>query len=100
MNNERRQEITKVISSLEELAKTVEAMQNIAENLTEDIENIRTAEEDCFENIPEGLQGGDKGEAAQAAIEALGQSLELPEAVATLMEAINDTISSLEEAKG
>ena len=100
MNKERRQQITNVISGLEELAKTVEAMQTIAENLTEDIENIRTGEEDYYEDMPESLQGGGKGEAAQAAINALGQSLDLSDAVTTLMEAINDTVSSLEEAKG
>lgn len=51
--------------------KKIEALrQKIAEALSE-AESIRDEEQDYLDNMPESLQQGERGERAQAAVEAL-----------------------------
>lgn len=67
MNNSRRKQLSAILSVLEDMNTR--------------IEEIKDEEQDCFDNMPEGLQGSEKGEKAENAISAL-----------------EDVISSLEEA--
>lgn len=74
MNAARRKQIAEIASQLE--------------TLKGDIENIKDDEQAYFDNMPESLQGGEKGTAAESAVEALD-------------EAVNDidsVLSSLEKA--
>jgi polyhydroxyalkanoate synthesis regulator phasin len=74
MNNKRRESITKLIGQIDDLKSQIET-------LTEE-------EQDAYDNMPESLQGGDKGDAAQAAIDALESAVSsLEEAVGSLEEA-------------
>lgn len=57
MNNNRRKQISAISEQLE--------------NLKEAIEALRDEEQECFDNLPESLQGGERGETMEAAIEAL-----------------------------
>lgn len=75
MNNARRKEISDAISELE--------------GLKEKIENIRDAEQEYYDNMPEGLQQGDKGTAADNAISELSSAV----------DAIDEIISNLDNAK-
>lgn len=54
MNNDRRKEISKALSIAEELKST--------------LENLRDEEQEYYDNMPESLQGSDKGEAASEAV--------------------------------
>lgn len=42
-----------------------------ASSLCDELGELRDEEQDYFDNMPEGLQGGEKGEKAQAAIDAM-----------------------------
>lgn len=77
MNINRRKMISQVISILES------QQQFLEEALSE--------EQDYFDNMPEGLQNGSKGEAASTAISALEISIDfLIEAIENANEALNN----------
>jgi hypothetical protein len=63
MNKQRRKAIAEAISAIEELVT--------------DIENLRDEEQDYHDNMPENMQQGEKGEAAEAAVDALGNAAQL-----------------------
>lgn len=74
MNKERRNEIKKIIKNVEEIRSNIEL--------------ILDDEQDYYDNMPENLQGGDRGITSEEAID-------------NLQEAINnieETISFLENA--
>lgn len=74
MNNNRRERIRKLISSLEDLSN--------------ELDEILSEEQEAFENMPESLQDSERGEQSQEAINALESA------------SLADTISYLEEAIG
>ena len=67
MNAERRKAIAAIIANLEEL-------QGMRDNIKEQIEALRDEEQEYFDNMPESFQGGDKGERATAAIDAMQEA--------------------------
>lgn len=67
-------------------AKIDEALHQL-NNLKEQIDEMRGEEQDYYDNMPESLQGGDKGEAAQSAADSLSNAV----------TEIDSAISSLEE---
>lgn len=86
MNNERRKRLAQVIEK-------VTALSAVFDELRSEIEEIRDEEQEYLDNMPESLQSGERGENAQAAIDAL------EEALYPLEEFDADTIvSSLESA--
>lgn len=76
MNNTRRNAIRKIAEQLE--------------TLRNEIEDIKSEENDAYENMPESLQYSERGEAAQAAIDALDNAY----------NSVDEAISSLSEATG
>lgn len=64
MNNQRRKEIN-------EIAARIAGLQEIAREIIGALESIRDDEQDYFDNMPEGLQAGERGEKAENAISAL-----------------------------
>ncbi len=64
MNNNRRKEIEKIQKKL------AEALENMA-LIASEIEDIIGEEQDYFDNMPESLQGSEKGQASESAIDAL-----------------------------
>ncbi|EGM5697839.1 hypothetical protein IRV73_002784 [Salmonella enterica subsp. enterica] len=75
MNNERRKCLTALSQQLAELK--------------DDVQVVLDEEEDAFNNLPEGLQNGERGDAMQTAIAALDATLNAPEeACEQLMEAM------------
>lgn len=76
MNKKRREAIQDIISSLEELK--------------EQIEEVRDEEQEYYDNMPESLQNGDKGQAADNAIGELQSAL----------DKLDDVITHLNDAKG
>lgn len=75
MNRERRKAIDAVFVQLEELKA--------------EVERIREEEEEYFENMPESIQYGEKGELAGASIEELDNAY----------SSIDDAMQALEDAK-
>lgn len=88
MNKQRRKQIDQIITRLQdELAPLIDSIR-------EEIETIRDEEQEYYDNMPESLQSGDKGDVAQSAIEAL------EEGVNTLEEIdIDSIITSLNTAQ-
>lgn len=69
MNNNRRKQIEAVRQRIAEMLETAEAIRT-------DLEEIRDAEQDYRDNMPESLADGEKGQAADAAIEAMAGVIE------------------------
>ena len=74
MNAQGRKEIAKYIASLEEIKDKLDSMKD--------------EEQDKFDNMPEGLQESERGEAMQEAIEQLE----------TVCDNLDEVISALEES--
>lgn len=88
MNNTRRKAIL-------ELSQKAGNIKGEIEELMQGIEDIKGEEEDYKENIPENLQGGDKYEVAEAAIENLEEAYSNLDDIAGTLE---DVESYLNEA--
>lgn len=86
MNNERRkrlgvlattirddqQELNKLFDEVNKLIGDINAKyQDIKDNVTGEIEELRDEESEYYENMPESLQNGEKGQAASEAVEQL-----------------------------
>lgn len=69
MNKDRRAEIAKVQDDIQQALGVFEAAK-------ETIEALRDEEQEYFDNMPESFQDSEKGEAAQAAIDALEAAAE------------------------
>lgn len=74
MNAQRRKQLENIISKLEELKN--------------DIEMTRDAEQEAYDNLPEGLQVSQRGENIESAVNALDSAY----------DSIEDTINNLQEA--
>ena len=66
MNNSRRKEIAAAQDRLADV-------MSMADSIKEELDNIKSEEEEYLENMPESLQSGERGENAQAAIDALDE---------------------------
>lgn len=89
MNAERRKALDVLIANLEAFKGEVEDMKS-------SLEDPMGEEQEYYDNMPEGIQNGEKGEKAQAAVSAMeAADSSLDEAVTALEAAID----SLGEAK-
>lgn len=73
MNNARRKQITQLLEQLE--------------NLKADLDSILEQEQEAFDNLPESLQEGERGQASQTAIESLETA---QSAFEEIVDALND----------
>lgn len=64
MNAERRKK-------LEAIKERLMILMGEASSLGDELAELRDEEQEYFDNMPEGLQGAEKGEKAQAAIDAM-----------------------------
>jgi rubrerythrin len=84
MNKARRTQIEKELVAVRD---AVEALRYTLENL----QSLAAAEQECFDNMPEGLQASENGQR----IEEIAQAFE--SANSTLESAIDDVESAIEE---
>lgn len=89
MNNARRKTLRDIIKTFGTLVD-IQAL----EDLKGEVEQARDDEQEYLDNMPESLQGGDKGQAAEAAISALEQAIE---ALETAVDALQGIEANLEE---
>ena len=86
MNNERRKELTKIVDR-------IDALKSELETLRDDIDSLQGEERDGFENLPESFQQGYKGQAMEAAADAMQEAYDAIDAAASsadeAIEAIN-----------
>ena len=90
MNKARRKTIA-------ELRERLDALKAQADDLESEIETIRDEEQEYFDNMPESLQGGDKGQAAEEAVSHLDTALDAIQEVVSQAEAASDALDSAAE---
>ena len=88
MNKKRRKFIDSVILKINNL-------QDIIEELQQDIEDIAADEQDYLDNIPENLQGSERYEAGENAVENLEAAIDWLDDIKT-----SELEELLEDAKG
>jgi len=57
--------------------QAIQEIQNKLANCQSELETHLSDEQDYFDNMPESLQGGDKGDKAQQAVDAMQESIDL-----------------------
>ena len=88
MNNERRARLRKLGEQIQELTSTVS-------ELSQEAEAIRDEEQEAFDNMPESLQQGERGQASEAAISQLEDAVS---DLDSMGEGLADIVSKLDEA--
>ena len=76
MNKERRAKIADQIKRLEALNEQFSAIKSEAEEIAAELEQIRDEEQEAFDNLPEGLQQGERGQACENAINEIGSAID------------------------
>lgn len=69
MNRDRRNQIAGAL-------KLIEQAKEILETAKSELETARDDERDYYDNMPESLQGGEKGERASASADALDEAID------------------------
>jgi hypothetical protein len=106
MNKQRRAEIDKLIKLVEDFKATITvAIAGIDfEGMKEDASDLAADEQEYFDNMPEGLQRGEKGQVAEETIGYLTDARDKLESIAesfdNLEGDIDEVIEALENAKG
>ena len=80
-------------SAIEAVRKLLDQSSALLQQATEEIDAIRDEEQEAYDALPESLQGGDRGDAMQQAIEALDSAFNDLEAIN-----LDDILGALEEA--
>lgn len=89
MNKARRKQLNELASALDKLRSELE------DTIQGDLENVRDEERDYFDNMPESLQQGERGQAAEQAADALDNACDK---IAEAVEALQEAFGNLEEA--
>jgi hypothetical protein len=88
MNAQRRKEIADLIREAADPSEL--------ESFADRIDEIRDEEQDAFDNLPESLQGGERGDAMQ---EAIGNLEEAAEKMREAAQAVSDALDALDTAQ-
>lgn len=84
MNKERRKQINEAADLFAKAYAMIEDVKSILQEALDE-------EQEYYDNMPEGLQGGDKGDMAQSAISALESAIDA-------MEGLDDVQGYIDEA--
>jgi hypothetical protein len=101
MNKQRRKELADVMDELSKFAAALVLVPNLAEIL-EKLESLKDEEQDYYDNMPEGLQNGDKGAAAQQAVSDMENAISALEPLRDALDEFNneDILSHIDDARG
>jgi hypothetical protein len=101
MNAERRKRIAAVKARIEaDLATAIKAAATLAGELREEVADLQGEEQDYKDNMPESLANGERGEKAEAAINALDDAISALDDIETTLDGIDlgDALSNLDTA--
>lgn len=87
MNKDRRNSIAKAYVDFQAAMVKLSELKFLFEDVKEAIENARDDEQEYFDNMPEALQGGDKGQAAEQTVSNLDD----------LVNSLDEFLENLEE---
>ena len=79
---------------LMEWVKKAESWATCGEELRDALEQICSEEQDCFDNMPENLQGSARGMDAENAIDAMNEAIE---SMNNAIEAAEDAVGCIDE---
>ncbi len=100
MNKERRKELNVQWEKLEALKNAVAALQAEAEGIKSALEDIHSAEQEAFDNMPEGLQQGERGQASEQAIENIQTAIDALDSwdFASIVSEADEALEALDNA--
>lgn len=90
MNKDRRKAIAAIIAKIEEAAAALEEVKS-------ELETVKDEEREYYEGMPESIQSGTRGEAADAAATALEEAFDSLEGIASTFEEITSALSTASE---
>lgn len=76
MNKKRRKEIERLVLELTTIKDDVEKIKDRLDGVKLDTETVRDEEQMAFENMPENLQGSEKGQAIEDYISSLDECVD------------------------
>jgi len=100
MNNDRRKRIDAILKDLEVLTKAIDGLPSV-DDLNSNIQEIADEERETYDNMPENMQGGEKGEAADAAASALEEAASEADelGISELSDKVAEIVAKLESAR-
>lgn len=87
MNKKRREALTAV-------SERLTGMLSVLESLRSELESLRDEEQDYFDNMPESIQQGAKGQTAEASVDALDGAVSECEDAANTLQTAMDQIAA------
>lgn len=99
MNKSRRKELENIKSKLSDYLTEMEELKGRLDEFNEEIECVRDEEESAYDNLPESIQEGERGEQMQAAIDAMDNAMDsVNEAVDAIDTAMNEVGNAFDSA--
>lgn len=107
MNKQRRASLNKLQDRLTEARESIEtavaAFQELIAEYKAELEGYRDEEQEYFGNMPESLQGGEKGSAAEEAVASMDSAISELDEIESIefdASAVERAFEFIEEAKG
>lgn len=102
MNKQRRKTLSQIIDLIEEIKPLVEKLKDDATNIRDQIDSEREGEQDSYDNMPESLQQGERGQDMEFAIDKLDTASQTISDLVDALDGIDldDVISNIDEARG
>jgi hypothetical protein len=98
MNDKRRKELAAIYKRMEAVRDVVTQLKADADEIRGDLQEVREAEDEAFNNLPEGLQAAEKGQAMEQAVAYMDTALEWLETLADLEDA-DDALEAVDNAE-
>lgn len=102
MNKNRRKELNDIFRRIEkEIQPATDAFPDV-EEIKAQLEDIRDAEQEAYDNLPESLQDGERGEQMTEAVEnietAISNLEEIGEAFSELKDKVKEALEAIDNA--
>lgn len=99
MNKDRRKQIDAAMAAIEKVKDQFEAALAELADAKEAIDGIKDEEQEAYDNLPESLQDGEKGQQMQYAVEKLEEAVNELEELVDNAPDFDAIIGALDEAK-
>lgn len=99
MNKDRRKQIDAAMAAIEKVKDQFEAALAELADAKEAIDGVKDEEQEAYDNLPESLQDGEKGQQMQYAVEKLEEAVNELEELVDNAPDFDAIIGALDEAK-
>lgn len=100
MNNETRKKIPAIIAQIESCKDEIQNQVNVLNGIGAEVNDLAGQEREKFDNMPEGLQGSDRGQAVEDAANSLEEAQSLLDSFAAELDDLDAAIEHLNAASG